>query len=99
MSQDPNNTMRALVLDAYDAPFRLTEVARPVAGPGQVLVRIAASGVNPLDTKIRAGAAAHAKHPLPAILGIDLAGEVAGRARWRNTPRSRPICSRTSRRT
>ncbi len=76
MSQDPNNTMRALVLDAYDAPFRLTKVARPVAGPGQVLVRIAASGVNPLDTKIRAGAAAHAKHPLPAILGIDLAGEV-----------------------
>ena len=76
MSQNPNDTMRALVLDAYDAPFRLTEVARPVAGPGQVLVRIAASGVNPLDTKIRAGAAAHAKHPLPAILGIDLAGEV-----------------------
>jgi NADPH:quinone reductase len=42
----------------------------------EVLVRIAASGVNPLDTKIRAGAAAHARHPLPAILGIDLAGTV-----------------------
>ncbi|MER8786243.1 alcohol dehydrogenase catalytic domain-containing protein, partial [Mesorhizobium sp. M1006] len=45
-------------------------------GDGEVLVRVRASGVNPLDTKIRAGAAAHAKHPLPAILGIDLAGVV-----------------------
>jgi len=41
-----------------------------------VLVRIQASGVNPLDTKIRAGNAAHARHPLPAILGIDMAGIV-----------------------
>jgi len=41
-----------------------------------VLVRIKASGVNPLDTKIRAGQAAHARHPLPAVLGIDLAGMV-----------------------
>jgi len=39
-------------------------------------VRVRASGVNPLDTKIHAGAAAHARHPLPAILGIDLAGVV-----------------------
>ena len=36
-----------------------------------------ASGVNPLDLKIRAGAAEHARHPLPAILGIDMAGVVA----------------------
>jgi len=69
-------TMRALVLDRPDAPFRLAELARPVPAAGQVLVRIAASGVNPLDLKIRAGAAAHARHPLPAVLGIDLAGTV-----------------------
>ena len=44
---------------------------------GQVLVRInKASGVNPLDTKIHAGEAAHARHPLPAVLGIDVAGVV-----------------------
>jgi NADPH:quinone reductase-like Zn-dependent oxidoreductase len=71
-----NKTMKALVLDGANAPFRLAEIPRPVAGPGQVLVRIQASGVNPLDTKIRAGAAAHARHPLPGILGIDLAGTV-----------------------
>jgi NADPH:quinone reductase-like Zn-dependent oxidoreductase len=71
-----SSTMRALVLETANGPFVSREIARPVAGPGQVLVQIAASGVNPLDTKIRAGAAAHAKHPLPAVLGMDLAGVV-----------------------
>ena len=69
-------TMRAAVLEAYDSPFRLAVVTRPAPAPGQVLVRIAASGVNPLDTKIHAGSADHAKHPLPAILGIDMAGTI-----------------------
>src|SRR3569832_1105103 len=52
------------------------EIERPVPGRGEVLVRIAASGVNPLDAKIRAGAAAHARLPFPVTLGIDLAGTV-----------------------
>jgi len=82
-----SQTMRALVLETHGGPFRDTLVARPRPGSGQVLVRIAASGVNPLDLKIRAGAAAHARHPLPAILGIDLAGVVEvvgpGVAGWR----------------
>lgn len=80
-------TMRALVLEAADTPFVARQLARPVAGPGQVLVQVHASGVNPLDSKIRAGAAAHARHALPAVLGMDLAGVVrgvgAGVARWR----------------
>ena len=75
MSQ-PQETMRAALLETYGGPFRIVQVARPQPGPGEVLVGIKASGVNPLDTKIRAGAADHAKHPLPAILGIDLAGVV-----------------------
>src|SRR5215471_353661 len=70
------NPMQAAVLDGPKLPFRLASVARPKAAPGEVLVKISASGVNPLDTKIRAGQAAHARHPLPAILGIDLAGTV-----------------------
>lgn len=81
------STMRALVLEAANAPFISREVPRPVAGPGQVLVQVHASGVNPLDSKIRTGSAAHAKHPLPAVLGMDLAGVVrgvgAGVTRWR----------------
>ncbi len=68
--------MRAAIIDATGASFRLATIPRPEPGAGQVLVRIAASGVNPLDLKIRAGAAAHARQPLPAILGIDLAGTV-----------------------
>ena len=40
-------TMHALVLESANAPFVAREIARPVAGPGQVLVEIAASGVNP----------------------------------------------------
>jgi len=69
-------TMLALIVDQAGGPFRLTEVSRPVPSAGEVLVRIRASGVNPLDVKIRGGAAAHAKQPLPAILGIDLSGEI-----------------------
>src|SRR6201996_787477 len=68
--------MRAAILDGAKSPFRLASIARPKPVAGEVLVRIKASGVNPLDTKIRAGAAAHARHPFPAILGIDLAGTV-----------------------
>ncbi|MBK8159887.1 MAG: zinc-dependent alcohol dehydrogenase family protein [Rhodospirillaceae bacterium] len=73
-----SNEMRAQHAAAPGAPLQSVNQPRPVAGPGQVLVRIRASGVNPLDLKIRAGEASHARHPLPAILGIDLAGVVAG---------------------
>jgi NADPH:quinone reductase-like Zn-dependent oxidoreductase len=68
--------MRAAILERNDHPLRLATVPRPVAGPGQVLVRIKASGTNPLDLKIAEGAAAHARHPAPSILGLDMAGVV-----------------------
>jgi NADPH:quinone reductase-like Zn-dependent oxidoreductase len=70
------STMQAAIAEAPGAPFRITTLARPEPKPGEVLVRIAASGTNPLDTKIRAAAAPHARHPLPAILGLDMAGRV-----------------------
>ncbi|MGW0083087.1 zinc-dependent alcohol dehydrogenase family protein [Streptomyces sp. NPDC003393] len=68
--------MRALLLKQYDTPLEPAEIETPAAGPGQVLVRTAASGVNPLDIKIRTGRAAHAERVLPAVLGLDLAGVV-----------------------
>jgi NADPH:quinone reductase-like Zn-dependent oxidoreductase len=68
--------MRALIVDVANGPLRLVSIPRPVPGPGQVLVRIKASGVNPLDGKIRSGQAAHARQPLPAVLGMDLAGTI-----------------------
>lgn len=69
--------MQTLVLTRFAAPMTIEHLPVPQPGPGQVLVRIGASGVNPLDTKIAAGAAPHARPRLPAILGIDVAGTVA----------------------
>ncbi|WP_158943535.1 zinc-dependent alcohol dehydrogenase family protein [Granulicella sp. S190] len=68
--------MRAYVVERPDAEFSVVDLPRPVPLSGQVLVRVHASGVNPLDTKIRAGKAPHAKQPLPAVLGLDMAGVV-----------------------
>jgi NADPH2:quinone reductase len=66
----------AWLVDAPGGEFRWTELEHPPLGANQVLVRIAASGVNPLDTKIRAAKAAHARQELPAVLGLDMAGTV-----------------------
>lgn len=71
------NAMQAALLNNYKQALLLTELPRPEAGPGHVLVRVRASGVNPLDAKIAAGKADHARTVLPAILGIDMAGVVA----------------------
>jgi len=68
--------MEAYVVEEPCGRFRKTNLPRPALKPKQVLIRIKASGVNPLDTKIRAGKAAHAKQPLPAVLGVDMAGIV-----------------------
>jgi NADPH:quinone reductase-like Zn-dependent oxidoreductase len=68
--------MKALILENYNTPYQAKDINKPVAGKGQVLVNIKATGVNPLDLKIKAGQAAHAQVKLPAILGIDIAGVV-----------------------
>ncbi|MBD2463501.1 zinc-dependent alcohol dehydrogenase family protein [Oscillatoria sp. FACHB-1407] len=69
--------MHALILDDFQtATFRSVDIPQPEPTANQVLVRIKASGVNPLDSKIRTGKAPHAKPVLPAVLGIDMAGVV-----------------------
>ena len=57
--------MRAVVLDEFGGPLTVREVPVPEAGPGEVVVRVHASGVNPLDLKIAAGAAGHARVTTP----------------------------------
>jgi len=68
--------MYAYVVEEANGPFLRVDLPRPTVNENGVLIRIQASGVNPLDTKIRAGVAAHAKQPLPAVLGLDVAGTV-----------------------
>src|ERR1700758_3077944 len=71
-------TYKLWLVETPGGDFRPTEASIPTPTANHVLVRIAASGVNPLDTKIRAAKAAHAKQPLPAVLGVDMAGTVEG---------------------
>jgi len=80
VAMSTKNQMHAAVIDAPNGLFRVAEMARPIPRTGEVLVRVKASGVNPLDLKIHAGQAPHARQTLPAVLGIDLAGivEAAG---------------------
>jgi NADPH:quinone reductase-like Zn-dependent oxidoreductase len=49
--------MKAVVVHQYGGPevLKFEEYADPVAGPGEVLVRVAATSVNPIDYKRRAG--------------------------------------------
>src|SRR6266705_2279085 len=74
--------MRALRIHAYGGPevMRLEEAAIPVPGPGQVLVRVRAASVNPIDWKMRRGMLASI-FPLtfPRTLGRDCAGELDGK--------------------
>ena len=70
------DTMMAAVALSANAPLSVKNVPKPALSAGQVMVRVRASAINPLDTKVLAAEAAHARQPLPAILGIDLAGVV-----------------------
>jgi NADPH:quinone reductase-like Zn-dependent oxidoreductase len=71
--------MKAMVLLGYGGveQFELREIAEPEPGPGEVKVRVVATSVNPIDWKLRSGAA-KAMMPLefPAVLGRDVSGEV-----------------------
>ncbi|QNI09045.1 NADPH:quinone oxidoreductase family protein [Mycobacterium kubicae] len=71
--------MRAIVCRAYGPPedLVLTEVAEPVAGPGQVLVRVHAAAVNFPDVLFIAGKY-QIRIPPPFVPGNEIAGEVIG---------------------
>jgi len=71
--------MKAVEITAYGAPevLRLTQRADPQAGPGELLIRVAASGVNRPDVLQRTG-----NYAVPPgasdIPGLEVAGEVVG---------------------
>lgn len=71
--------MKAILLRGYGEVDQLhyEDAPDPVAGPGEVVVRVASTSINPIDFKLRAG---HMKAIMPLtfpdILGRDVAGEV-----------------------
>lgn len=71
--------MKAIVVHEYGGPeeLKFEEYPDPVAGPGEVLVRVAAASVNPLDYKRRRGLTKD-YYPIhfPGLIGVDMAGTV-----------------------
>jgi len=71
--------MKAIVLHQYGGPevLKFEDYPDPVPGPGEVLVRVAAASVNPIDYKRRAGLTKDF-YPMhfPGLIGVDVAGTV-----------------------
>ncbi|MDE0546095.1 NADP-dependent oxidoreductase [Microbacterium sp. C7(2022)] len=76
---DPPEDMRAVLLDATGGPeaLRLGTVPVPTPVISELLVRVHAAGVNPIDAKTRAGAGVSgAIADFPSTLGFDFSGTV-----------------------
>ncbi len=71
--------MKAVVVHQYGGPevLKFEDYPDPVPGPGEVLVRVAATSVNPIDYKRRAGLTKDF-YPIkfPGLMGVDIAGTV-----------------------
>ena len=69
--------MKAAAIQSYKQPLVIVDLPKPSPGPGDLLVKVRAASVNPVDFKIRDGAVKTLlSYSFPLILGNDLAGEV-----------------------
>jgi NADPH:quinone reductase len=80
-SKQPNKeeiqTMHAITLESFDSDPTLQEIPIPQIAPNEVLVRVQASSVNPVDGAIAAGMLKDmVEHEFPVVLGRDFAGVV-----------------------
>jgi NADPH:quinone reductase-like Zn-dependent oxidoreductase len=70
--------VRAVTVSEYGATPVVGEIPTPQAGPGQVLLRLRAAGMNPMDRTLASGAWRPAPATFPMVLGADGAGTVEG---------------------
>jgi NADPH:quinone reductase-like Zn-dependent oxidoreductase len=69
--------VRAFAIDEFGKPGEVTELPVPTAGQGEVVIRVAAASVNPMDAVVAAGGAQQwAQHRFPLVPGLDAAGTV-----------------------
>jgi NADPH:quinone reductase-like Zn-dependent oxidoreductase len=73
-----SENMKAVVINSYgdNSVVQLVEVGRPKPRAGEVLVKVHAAGVNPIDWKIRSGAGQRMGMVLPIHLGGEIAGTI-----------------------
>lgn len=71
--------MKSQVIQTFGEPsvFQYKEISKPELKPGYVLIQVKATSVNPIDTKVRAGAVPTVAPEFPAVLHGDLAGLVS----------------------
>ena len=68
--------MRAVTVTQYGATPAVAEMPTPEPGPGQVLIRLRAAGMNPMDRALASGAWKPMPATFPMVLGVDGAGVV-----------------------
>ncbi len=68
--------MRAVTVNQFGELPKVADVTTPSEGPGQVLIKLVAASVNPMDAKLASGAWRPAPVTFPMILGVDGSGIV-----------------------
>ena len=83
--------MRAVIVNEYGGTPVLAEIPTPQPGPRQVLIKLRAAGVNPMDRRLASGAQPSEAATFPMVLGADGAGivETIGEGETRFSPGDR----------
>ncbi len=71
--------MKAVIINQFGPPevLEMIEMEKPVPKDNEVLIKIKFAGINPVDTKVRAGKSGMSKNlEFPAILGWDISGVI-----------------------
>jgi NADPH:quinone reductase len=85
--------MRAVAVSRFGEPPQVIHATTPVAEPGQVLIKLAAASMNPMDVRLASGEWRPAPVIFPMVLGVDGAGvvEATGEGTTRFVPGDRVL--------